>query len=193
MQALITTLARSGTAITVSPATDEQFYPFGVPLDPLTRSLLSPRALDRYQRLRAPIDQRPPERARIVLSKYQRAWAAERMFRQAGGLLLVGTDTSSMGGCIAGPCTHRTVEMLVEQMGFTPVEALQIATRDGARFLRRNDIGAIRPGIPANLVIVRGRPDENIRAIRRIETVFRNGVGYDSVKLFESAHGLIGS
>jgi len=53
--------------------------------------------------------------------------ALERAFAQAGGLLLAGLDPTGMGGVIAGFGDQREVELLVEA-GFTPVEAIHIAT-----------------------------------------------------------------
>jgi imidazolonepropionase-like amidohydrolase len=117
----------------------------------------------------------------------------EHAFAQAGGLLLAGLDPTGMGGVIAGFGDQREVELLVEA-GFTPVEAIHIATANGAQFLGELDrIGTIVPGKQADLVVIKGDPSKKIEDIENVETVFKDGVGYDSAKLIESVRGVVGS
>jgi imidazolonepropionase-like amidohydrolase len=117
----------------------------------------------------------------------------EHAFAQAGGLLLAGLDPTGMGGVIAGFGDQREVELLVEA-GFTPVEAIHIATANGAQFLGELDrVGTIAPGKRADLVVVKGDPSKKIEDIENVETVFKDGVGYDSAKLIESVRGVVGS
>ena len=117
----------------------------------------------------------------------------ERAFAQAGGLLLAGLDPTGMGGVIAGFGDQREVELLVEA-GFTPVEAIHIATANGAQFLGELDrIGTIARGKQADLVVIKGDPAKQIEDIEKVETVFKDGVGYDSAKLIESVRGVVGS
>jgi imidazolonepropionase-like amidohydrolase len=117
----------------------------------------------------------------------------EHAFAQAGGLLLAGLDPTGMGGVIAGFGDQREVELLVEA-GFTPVEAIHIATANGAQFLGELDrIGTIAPGKQADLVVIKGDPSKKIEDIENVETVFKDGVGYDSAKLVESVRGVVGS
>jgi imidazolonepropionase-like amidohydrolase len=117
----------------------------------------------------------------------------EHAFAQAGGLLLAGLDPTGMGGVIAGFGDQREVELLVEA-GFTPVEAIHIATANGAQYLGEADkIGAIAPGKQADLVVIKGDPSKKIEDIENVETVFKDGIGYDSAKLIESVRGMVGS
>ena len=117
----------------------------------------------------------------------------EHAFSQAGGLLLAGLDPTGMGGVIAGFGDQREVELLVEA-GFTPVEAIHIATYNGAQYLGDLDhIGTIAPGKQADLVVIKGDPSKKIDDIENVETVFKDGIGYDSAKLIESVKGLVGS
>jgi hypothetical protein len=117
----------------------------------------------------------------------------EHAFAQAGGLLLAGLDPTGMGGVIAGFGDQREVELLVEA-GFTPLEAIHIATENGAQYLGERDrIGTIAPGKQADLVVIKGDPSKKIEDIENVETVFKNGVGYDSAKLIESVRGVVGS
>jgi hypothetical protein len=117
----------------------------------------------------------------------------EYAFSKAGGLLLAGLDPTGMGGVIAGFGDQREVELLVEA-GFTPLEAIHIATANGAQYLGDLDrTGTIAPGKQADLVVIKGDPSKKIEDIENVETVFKDGVGYDSAKLIESVRGTVGS
>ena len=117
----------------------------------------------------------------------------EHAFAQSGGVLLAGLDPTGMGGVIAGFGDQRELELLVEA-GFTPLEAIHIATANGAQFLGElGRIGTIAPGKQADLVVIKGDPSRQIEDIEKVETVFKDGVGYDSAKLIESARGMVGS
>jgi imidazolonepropionase-like amidohydrolase len=84
------------------------------------------------------------------------------------------------------------VELLVAA-GFTPEEAIRIATLNGATFLGEDSrIGTLTTGKQADIVIVRGNPATNITDIRNVQLVFKDGVGYDPAKLIESVRGLVG-
>ena len=117
----------------------------------------------------------------------------EYAFSKAGGLLLAGLDPTGMGGVIAGFGDQREVELLVEA-GFAPLEAIHIATADGAQYLGELDrIGTIAPGKQADLVVIKGDPSTKIDDIENVQTVFKDGIGYDSAKLIESVRGVVGS
>ena len=115
----------------------------------------------------------------------------ERAFVRAGGVLLAGSDPTGIGTVLAGLADQREVELLVEA-GFTPVEALHIATENGARFLGEDKkIGTVAAGKQADLVIVRGDPSTQIDDIENVEMVFKDGVGYDPAKLLDSVRGRV--
>jgi imidazolonepropionase-like amidohydrolase len=116
----------------------------------------------------------------------------ERAFVAAGGLLIAGLDPTGNGGVVAGFGDLREVELLVEA-GFTPVEAIKIATFNGAKFLGEDSlIGSIAVGKQADLMIVKGNPATKIADIENVEIVFKDGVGYDSERLIQSVQGLVG-
>ena len=116
----------------------------------------------------------------------------EYAFSKAGGLLLAGLDPTGMGGVTAGFGDQREVELLVEA-GFTPLEAIHIATYNGAQYLGDLDrIGTIAAGKQADLVVIKGDPSKNISDIENVETVFKDGVGYDSAKLIEAVRETVG-
>ena len=117
----------------------------------------------------------------------------EYAFAKAGGLLLAGLDPTGMGGVIAGFGDQREVELLVEA-GFTPIEAIHIATYNGAQYLGDLDrIGTIAPGKQADMVVIKGDPSKKIEDIENVETVFKDGIGYDSAKLIDSVKGMVGT
>jgi hypothetical protein len=116
----------------------------------------------------------------------------EREFVAAGGLLMAGCDPTGYGGVVPGFGDQRNIELLVEA-GFTPVEAIRIATLNGAKFLGKDaDIGSIARGKAADLVVLGGNPAEKIESVEKVETVFKDGVGYDPAALIQSVSGLVG-
>ena len=128
--------------------------------------------------------------ASVVLFKKELVW--EKQFSDAGGLLLAGTDPTGAGRTIAGYSNYREIELLVEA-GFSPVQAIKIATNNGALYLGRlKEIGTIETGKKADLVLVDGDIEKDIRQIRNTNTVFKNGTGFDSAKMFESVKGKVG-
>ena len=125
---------------------------------------------------------------------FDKAFAKSRengkIFYDIGGLLTVGTDPTGNGGTLAGYGNWRAIELLVEADGFTPLEAIKIATLNGSIALGFDKtIGTIEAGKSADLLIIDGDPSKNISDLRRVLYVFKNGVGYNSQKLFESVKG----
>ena len=117
----------------------------------------------------------------------------EYAFVKAGGMLLAGEDPTGIGGILAGFGDQREVELLVEA-GFSPVEAIHIATANGAQFLGEADrIGTIASGKASDLVVIKGDPAQNIEDIENTQIVFKDGIGYDPAKLIESVRGIVGS
>ena len=116
----------------------------------------------------------------------------EAKFYRAGGTLVVGTDPTGYGGCLAGYGNWRAIELLVEA-GLTPLEAIEVATHNGAKLLKIDaQTGSIEVGKAADLIVVNGDPSKTISDLRKAETVFKDGVGYDSQKLFDSVKSLVG-
>jgi imidazolonepropionase-like amidohydrolase len=116
----------------------------------------------------------------------------EREFAAAGGLLMAGCDPTGYGAVLPGFGDQRNLELLVEA-GFTPEQAIQIYTQNGAKYLGREDrIGTIAAGKQADLVVVSGDPARDISAVEHVAIVFKQGVGYDPAKLIDSARGMVG-
>jgi imidazolonepropionase-like amidohydrolase len=153
------------------------------------QKLLTPQAWSAYLKRRAAIAETNDPLDAIELKKEMQF---ERAFVKAGGLLTAGCDPTSYGGVLPGYGDQRGLELLVEA-GFTPVEAIQIATDNGARYLGEDAvIGSIAVGKAADLIVVAGNPALKVDDVENVETVFKDGVGYDPQKLAASVQGLVG-
>jgi imidazolonepropionase-like amidohydrolase len=152
---------------------------------------MSPETRDFYlQRLATTKSAKGPT---VYDKAYANATKMEKIFYDMGGLLTVGTDPTGNGGTLAGYGNWRAIELLVEADGFTPLEAIKIATLNGSIALGFDKtIGTIETGKAADLLIIDGDPSKNISEIRKVQYVFKSGVGYNSKKLFESVKGKVG-
>ena len=196
---MILDLVQRHVAVTSTLPVFEMFVPGRPSIQQRILDVLSPDARSAVlsNKIRAgdvgAIRQRYHAEASPWPAAFKKEMEFEHAFAQAGGLLLAGLDPTGMGGVIAGFGDQREVELLVEA-GFTPVEAIHIATFDGAQYLGEADkIGTIAPGKQADLVVIKGDPSKQIEDIENVETVFKDGVGYDSAKLIESVRGVVGS
>ena len=107
-------------------------------------------------------------------------------------MLIAGPDPTGAGQVLPGFGDAREIELLVGA-GFSPLEAIRIGTLNGATYLgldRR--IGSIAVGKDADLVLVNGDPSTRITDIEAVETVFKDGVGYDPASLLGSVKGRYG-
>ncbi len=186
-QTLVRTLIEKRVAITSTLTVFELSTP-GRPLPP-GLDVLVPQLREQYLQNRARVEANAQS---IYPRLFPKAMALEREFARAGGLLVAGTDPTGGGGVIPGYANQRQLELLVEA-GFTPLEALTIGTRNGARYLGQDKrIGTIAAGMQADLVVVAGDPSRDISDVRKVETVFRKGVGFDPQKLIASVTGKVG-
>jgi len=127
----------------------------------------------------------------VEIAAFKKSMAFERAFVKAGGLLGAGSDPCCISS-IAGYGDQRNYELLIEA-GFTPEQAVQIMTSNGAKILGFDKwVGTIAPGMQADLVVIAGDPVRTPADIRKTETVFRRGLGYDSAKLRDSIKGMVG-
>jgi len=153
------------------------------------RDALSPQGWSTYLRVRAGIAEENNPLSAISLKKEMQF---ERAFVKAGGLLMAGCDPTSFGGVLPGFGDQRGLELLVEA-GFSPLEAIHIATQNGAIYLGESDqIGSIAAGKAADLVVLAGNPAQNIEDVENVQLVFKDGVGFDPVKLTQSVQGMVG-
>ncbi len=187
VQAIFKELVAKRVTVTSTLTIFETFTPgrpIGAGLD-----MLLPQLREQYE-------QRHAATAKQTQSVYAKLFpvgmAMERAFVRAGGTLVVGTDPTGGGGLVPGFSNQRAVELLVEA-GFTPLEAIRIATLNGATFLGRGDVvGSIAVGKQADLLVINGNPAARIGDVRNVQLVFKQGVGYDPALLMQSVRGKAG-
>ncbi len=185
----IADLVRHNVAVTSTLSVFEAFAGDRPPLERRFLDALSPEAAVSYLSARANARGGADSPALAQLRKEQEF---ERAFVNAGGLLVFGCDPTGNGGAMAGYGDQRNLELLVEA-GFTPLEAIHIATQNGAKLLGELDrLGTIAPGKAADLVLINGNPAARIADIRKIKLVFKDGAGYDPEKLADSVRGSAG-
>jgi enamidase len=185
--ALVEKLVARKVTLTSTLTVFETFTP-GRPIPPGLDVLVPPL---REQFLKA--HARTAQNAKSPYTRlFPRAMALERAFARAGGTLVAGTDPTGGGGVVPGYANQRQLELLVEA-GFSPVEAIAIGTLNGARYLGRDArIGSIAAGKQADLVVINGDPSRDIAQVRKVEIVFKQGLGFDPAKLVASVSGRVG-
>jgi imidazolonepropionase-like amidohydrolase len=183
---MIADLVKHNVAITSTLAVFEAFDPERPPLEQRFLDAVSTDATVNYLTARA----KAARGSNAAALKKEMEF--ELMFAKAGGLLVAGADPTGNGGALAGFADQRNIELLVEG-GFTPAQAIQIATANGAKLLGEDSrIGTIAVGKQADLVVINGNPAARIADIRNVKCVFKEGVAYDATKLLESVKGQAG-
>ncbi len=189
--ALIKLLVDHHVAITSTLPVFESSIPTHLHLQPRVLEAMSPPTREAYLYTRNTELSRPQNPTRALA--YEHGAKLEHKFVAAGGLLIAGLDPTGDGGTLPGFGDQREVELLVDSGGFTPLEAIKIATLNGATYMgKQSTIGSIAPGKNADLVVINGNPAANINDIEKVEIVFKDGIGYDSAKLFDSIKGRYG-
>jgi imidazolonepropionase-like amidohydrolase len=191
VQNMIRDLVSHHVAVTSTLAVFEISVPNRPALRKMMRAkdALSPPGWSTYLKVRSGIAEENNPLSAVSLKKEMQF---ERDFVKAGGLLLAGCDPTSFGGVLPGFGDQRGIELLVDA-GFTPVEAIHIATQNGAQFLGESEnIGSIAAGKAADLVVLSGNPAQNIDDIENVQLVFKDGIGFDPAKLIQSVQGLVG-
>ena len=191
-KALIALLVSHHVAVTSTLPVFEGASPGYRTLPPHELEMMSPGARTDYLYVRGLNLTRKPERIAEQAKEWANELGLEREFAAAGGLLLAGPDPTGGGQVLPGFGDQREIELLV-QAGFSPLEAIRIGTLNGATYLGlAGRIGTIAPGEDADLVLVKGDPSTDIADIEKVETVFKDGVGYDPAPLLNSVRGRYG-
>jgi imidazolonepropionase-like amidohydrolase len=188
---LIDTLVKHHVAITSTLPVFESLVGGRPPVRQQALDAMSSDARESFFLLRQrPASLPAPKTNQELLWKHD--LALERAFAAAGGLLIAGPDPTGIGDVLPGFGDQREIELLVEA-GFSPVEAIKIATLNGAVYLgKEKQIGSLAPGKNADLVVIKGDPSKQISDVENVEIVFKDGVGYDSQKLLDSVKGRYG-
>jgi imidazolonepropionase-like amidohydrolase len=184
---LIRLLVERRVALTSTLVVFEDFTPGRPRIGEAALAMLNADARANWERVHRIIDARPAAAGAAALAKMLRL---ERMFVEAGGLLLAGTDPTGAGGALPGFASQRQIQLLVEA-GLPFERAVQVGTLNGARFLRRErEVGSIEVGKRADLILLDGGPTP--AALDHIFTVFKAGRGYDREALLTMGRGLVG-
>jgi hypothetical protein len=94
-------------------------------------------------------------------------------FVKAGGLLLAGSDEVGTG--TPGTTLHQELEVYVEDVGLSPMQAIQTVTKNVAVFYNLPNLGTLEPGKFADLIVLREDPLQDIRNTRSVDLVMKNG------------------
>lgn len=188
VQRTIQEMVRKKVALTSTLDVFELSSPSRVPFDQRVLDAVYP---DMSKQIAAYYERGKTANDSVERAAFKKSMEFERAFVKAGGLLGAGSDPCCVSS-IAGYGDQRNFELLIEA-GFTPEQAVQIMTSNGAKILGFDKVvGTIAPGMQADIVIIAGDPVRTPGDIRNVETVFRRGLGYDSAKLRESIKGLVG-
>jgi len=155
--------------------------------DKRTIKVMSPFLQNQYKERRASFDKQMNDSIRN--NRLKRIMEFEYQFYKMGGLLCAGVDAGRH--VIPGFGDQRNYELLIEA-GFSTEEAIQIMTGNGAKALKRTDIGTIQVGKRADLVILNGNLEKDATVIKNAETVFKKGIGYNPESILENMKGEFG-
>jgi Amidohydrolase family len=119
-------------------------------------------------------------RIRVLLERYEKLVGD---MHRAGVEFLAGTDANGVNPVMPGFGLHRELELLVAA-GLTPLEALQCATRNPARYFgQATQGGTVEVGKAADLVLLNADPLSDIGNTRQIEAVVMRGRYYSRADL----------
>jgi imidazolonepropionase-like amidohydrolase len=186
---LIQYLVDHHVALTSTLPVGESFASGRPPVNERVLAAMSPQLRAQYLAYRERVSS--GQAGFMTAEGFKRELGTDLAFVRAGGFLMAGSDPTGPG-LLGGYADQREIELLVEG-GFTPVEAIKVATYNGAFFLGRSEsTGSIAAGKNADLVVVKGDPTRDINTVENVEVVFKDGVAYDPAKLEESVRGMVG-
>ncbi len=174
-------------AMTSTLAVYELFVQGRPTRDRRTLDAMAPAVREDYLAAKAEIDEigRPE-------AGFLNAMAYEKAFHDAGGVLAAGVDPTGNGGALPGYGDQRNYELFIEA-GFTPEDAIQVLSANGARVLGVfDDLGTVETGKLADLVVLRGDLTADPSVVRNVVMVFKDGVGYDSAAMLADVQGRVG-
>jgi len=190
VKSLIDLLVKKHVALTSTLTVFETFTPGRPEAPELAREMLIPELRKAYED--GWVSAASNERMKPYTVIFPKLMKLEKMFADAGGTLISGTDPTGYGGVVPGFSGKREVELLVEA-GFSFPQALKIATLNGAQYLgRASEVGSLAVGKRADIAVVTGDPMKMPAAIETMPLVFKKGIGYDSAAIFEAMKGQAG-
>ncbi len=109
------------------------------------------------------------------VSALQIALKNVKRVHDAGIPLAMGTDSGAQPVRVQGFSEHNELELLVKA-GLTPLQAITVATKNGAALLRVSDqFGTLEPGKKAGFIVLDKDPSKDILNSRTISAVWKNG------------------
>ncbi|MGD0191211.1 MAG: amidohydrolase family protein [Rhizomicrobium sp.] len=190
VKSLIALLVAHHVALTSTLTVFETFTPGRPEAPEAARALLIPELQKYYEDHWK--DAQTSDNNKPYAIVFPKLMKLEKMFVDAGGTLISGTDPTGYGGVVPGFAGKREIELLVEA-GFTFPEALKIATLNGARYLGRDkDVGSLETGKRADIAVVEGDPAKGASAVEHMPLVFKTGIGYRSDAIFDALKGQVG-
>ena len=164
-------------------------YESGMPnrafADDRTLNILSPFLVAQYEERRKRFDSLV-KMGRSKQKNLKKRMQYEYQFFKMGGNLTAGVDPGRH--VLPGFGDQRNFELLKEA-GFTTAETVKIMTANGAKALSDSQIGTITKGKKADFIIIDGKIEDGIR---NVETVFKDGYGYDPNLILREMKGKFG-
>ncbi len=94
----------------------------------------------------------------------------------SGILVALGTDSGATPVRVQGFAEHMELVLMV-QAGLTPLQAINVATKNGAQLLAIGDqYGTLEPGKKANFIVLEKDPSHDIKNTQTIRAVWKNGI-----------------
>ncbi|GLU56150.1 hypothetical protein Dfri01_56110 [Dyadobacter frigoris] len=143
-----------------TPEIFKMMHEHGVALCP---TLAAGDATSQYRGWKKGIDQEP-EKIKNKRITFKNAL-------DAGVTICAGGDV----GVFSHGDNARELEMMAEY-GMKPIDVLRSVTSVNAKIFHQDNLGQIKPGFLADLVVVEGKPEVNIKAIRNVKLVMKNGI-----------------
>jgi imidazolonepropionase-like amidohydrolase len=189
---VIQTMVSHKVPMTSTLAVLEPFFANRPVTDQRVLDAMAPEVRQAYLKMRAHIDSGDAVKWPFTPDMLRNAMTFEKEFVAGGGVLGVGVDPTGIGGALPGFGDQRNYELLIEA-GFTPAQVVEFMSANGAKILGQYDqFGSIESGKRADLVVLNGNLAADPSVIRKVTTVFKDGVGYNSPKLIESVAGRVG-
>lgn len=177
----------NGVLLTSTLSIYEASIPSRAYADSRALKAMSPYLRSQYKERRKQFDKNIADSTRN--KRLKRIMQFEYQYYKMGGLLCSGVDAGRH--VLPGFGDQRNYELLIEA-GFSTEEAIKIMTYNGAKALNCNDIGTISADKRADFVILNGNLKKDGSVIESVETVFKNGIGYDPKAILEKTQGRFG-
>lgn len=188
---LIDLIIENGVALTSTLAIMETLSQGRPTLEDYPLSLLSPEFRESFLEMRSKVVETPF--GQLAAAMLNRLMKLELKFYRQGGHLMAGSDPTGFGGVIPGFSASRQFVLMVES-GFSVPEVVNIMSLKGAIYLENDHkIGSVEVGKNADLILVNGDVISDPDSINNIETVFKDGVGFNSAAIIETYIQKIGA